>query len=250
MTADRKTRIAQAFSAQAQAYENAAPVQRLVAARLAERIAASAATPPRRILEIGCGTGLLSAHLASMFPESDLLLTDISPAMLARCRATLGNRPRYQLLDGEHPASLDQPFDLIASSLAFQWFTDLRGAIERLSRLLTPNGRLLFATLGSETFIEWRRAHAALNLPCGTQTYPSPETFPWPTAPPHTLNSELITHPYANGAAFARSLKTLGAREPAPTHRPLPPGTFRRLLTTLNGNFPVTYHVLYGEVSR
>ena len=54
--------------------------------------------------------------------------------------------------------------------------------------------------------------------------------------------------PYADGHDFVRSLKALGASEPAPGHRPLTPGAFRRLLASLEGGFTVTYHVLFGEV--
>ena len=245
----RKSRIAEAFDAQAAAYDTVAPVQAEIARRLAARI--KARTPaPRRILEIGCGTGLLSTHLAAAFPESELILTDIAPAMLERCRARLGGHPTYHLLDGEHPDPLPGSFDLIASSLAFQWFSDLGGALARLGQKLAPNGRLHFATLGNETFKEWRTAHAALALPCGTPIYPGAETFPWPENFPHSLEAEFLLQPYASGRDFARSLKTLGAREPAPGYRPLSPGAMRRLLASLEGGFEATYHVIYGEVRR
>jgi malonyl-CoA O-methyltransferase len=248
MSSERKTRIARAFSEQAGAYDDAAPVQWLVAGRLAERIRQRAAVPPRRILEIGCGTGFLSTRLAGMFPETDLLLTDISPSMLKHCRARLGDRHRYQVLDGEQPEVLEGKFDLIASSLAFQWFANLRGGMERLGHLLAPDGCLAFTTLGCGSFAEWRQAHADFGLPCGAQNYPGVENFPWPDGFSHRLDDEFVAHNYDSGADFARSLKMLGAREPAPGHRPLPAGAFRRLLASLEGGFSVTYHLLYGEI--
>ena len=153
----RKARIARAFSLQVGAYDDVAPVQRLTAGRLAARIGQRASVPPQRILEIGCGTGFLSAHLARMFPESDLLLTDISPAMLQHCRARLGERHRYQVLDGEQPEALTEKFDLIASSLAFHWFDDLRGGMERLGHLLAPGGRMIDDELGFQ-FVPWSPA--------------------------------------------------------------------------------------------
>ena len=108
----RKNRIAAAFSAQARAYDSVGAVQRAVAGRLAARIAARV-SGPRNILEIGCGTGFLSAELAGYFPTADLCLTDIAPAMLACAQARLGARADYLLLDGEHPQGLTQRFDLI-----------------------------------------------------------------------------------------------------------------------------------------
>lgn len=243
----RKTRIADAFAAQAQAYDSVAHVQREVAQRLAARIQARLPSPPRRILEIGCGTGLLSEALAAAFPNSALLLTDLAPAMLARCEARLGARADYLVLDGEHPAQAVGPFDLIASSLAVQWFTDLGSGLERLSHLLAPGGRLFFATLGYETFAEWRAAHAALGLPCGVPLYPAAQDFPWPHSLSQRMDEERIAEHHANGHAFVRSLKTLGAGQPAPDYQPHRPGSFRKLLQKFNSEFSVTYHILYGE---
>ncbi len=246
----RKARIARAFSVGAARYDAVAPVQRLVAARLAARVAARGLAP-RRILEIGCGTGMLSAALAAVFPEARMLLTDVSPAMLARCRARLGERPEYHdymVLDGEHPAAAGGGFDLIVSSLAMQWFGDLRGGLARLAACLAPGGRMMFATLGEGNFAEWAAAHAALGLACGMPAYPALGALPWPEGRAHAGAEEFIRQPYASGAEFARSLKALGAGEPAPGYRPLPPGAFRRVLESLQGGFEVTYHVLYGEI--
>ena len=73
--------------------------------RLAEDIARLDLPPRPRILEIGCGTGLLTRELARRLGPADWMLTDISPAMLEIAR--LGPAPqgsvRYAALDGEHP---------------------------------------------------------------------------------------------------------------------------------------------------
>jgi malonyl-CoA O-methyltransferase len=247
---DRKARIAQAFSLGATTYDNAATVQWSVAHRLAERIESAAAESPQRILEIGCGTGLLSAQLARAFPDCDLLLTDIAPSMLDRCRARMGNRHRYQLLDGERPEELSGQFDLIVSSLAFQWFSDLRGGLSLLSKHLVPRGRLLFATLGCDTFTEWRQVHTDRGLSCGTHHYPRAEDFPWPDGFSHRLHAEWLVQSHTNGLDFVRNLRVIGAHEPISGYRSLAPGAFRRLLTSLDDGFSVTYHVLYGEIFR
>ncbi len=245
---ERKDRIARAFSARAGIYDVAADVQWLVASRLAERIEDAGLAGVGRILEIGCGTGFLSARLDDAFPDSELVLTDIAPSMLDRCRTRVGNRPRYLVLDGERPERLSERFDLIVSSLAFQWFVDLRAGLERLSGLLAPGGRMMFATLGRKTFIEWREAHRALGLVCGTPQYPGPDEFPWPAGFGHRVDEELVRQPYGDGHDFVKSLKALGASEPAPGYRPLSPGAFRRLLLSLDSGFTATYHILFGEI--
>lgn len=245
---DRKQRITRAFAARASSYDSAADVQWLVASRLAERIEAAPLRPNSRILEIGCGTGFLSARLADAFPDGELVLTDIASSMLERCRIRLGDRPHYQVLDGERPHGLEGRFDLITSNLAFQWFVDLQGGIERLGALLAPGGRMMFATLGRKTFDEWRQAHHALGLVCGSPEYPGIDDFPWPPGASHGIDEELIRQPYDDGHDFVRTLKALGAGEPAPGHQPLSPGSFRRLLSSLQSEFTATYHILYGEL--
>jgi malonyl-CoA O-methyltransferase len=244
----RKHRIAQAFSAGAHGYDSAADVQWLVATRLAERIRAAPLAPTSRILEIGCGTGFLSMRLAEAFPEGQLVLTDIAASMLDRCRAKVGPKAQYRILDGERPQGLEGTFDLITSNLAFQWFVDLGEGLSRLASHLAPGGRMMFATLGRNTFGEWREAHEALGLVCGTPEYPSSEAFPWPEGALHAMDEELIRQPYDDGHDFVRTLKALGAGEPAPGHRPLSPGAFRRLLASLDGEFAATYHILYGDL--
>ena len=242
----RKERIAKSFSSRAGGYDLAADVQWLVAGRLADRI--ERIERPKRVLEIGCGTGFLSGRLMAAFPDSDMVLTDISPSMLERCHARVGDRPRYVVLDGERPERLEGRYDLIVASLAFQWFVDLKGGLERLSYLLAPEGRMLFATLGPKTFAEWRAAHVRLGLVCGTPQFPGVEDFPWPEGFGHRANEELLRQPYADGRDFVKTLKALGAGEPAPGYTPLSAGSFRRLLASLDHEFAVTYHVLFGEI--
>ena len=158
--------------------------------------------------------------------------------------------PHYVVMDGERPDAVEGTFDLITASLAFQWFVDLSASLLRLSALLAPGGRMIFATLGVHTFEEWRAAHKSLGFTCGTPLYPDPEKFPWPEGFDTLVENEMLSCPYLDGHDFVRSLKALGASEPAPGHRPLSPGAFRRLLTSLENGFSVTYHVIYGQVIK
>jgi malonyl-CoA O-methyltransferase len=244
-----KTRIAAAFSARAADYDRVANLQRLVAAHLAARIAAALPHKPARILEIGCGTGLLSAHLAALYPQAELVLTDIAPAMLERAKARLGDRARYRLMDGEAPDPTLGAFDLITSSLVLQWFADLRGGLARLGALLAPDGRLVFATLGAGSFAEWRAAHTALGLAPGLHDYPVAADFPWPEGFSCALAAETLLDPHQDGLAFLRALKTLGAGAPAPGHKPLRAGELRRVLAPFSSGCAMSYEVLYGSLT-
>lgn len=234
------------FDAQADVYDSVARVQAEVARRLAVRLTGQ----PQRILEIGCGTGLLSAHLAERFADAELLLTDISPRMLARAARRLGGRATYRVMDGQWPDGALGSFDLIVSSLAFQWFDDLPGACARLSGMLAPGGVLAFATLGAESFAAWRAAHEEMGLPCGLREYVRAEEFPWPAGFACRLGTEMIEEFCPDGRAFARGMKLLGAAQSPAAHRPVGAGRFRALLARFSSGFMARYQVLYGEVRR
>lgn len=74
-----KKHVIAGFNRGAPTYAEAAHLQARVAERLAEKLLGISA---ETILEIGCGTGLLTEHLLKLFPRSDFLLTDISSSML------------------------------------------------------------------------------------------------------------------------------------------------------------------------
>ncbi len=237
--------VAEAFSAAAPGYDEAALLQREVARRLAERVVAAAPAGPR-VLEVGCGTGFLSRLLMDAIPDGRWLLTDIAPAMLDQARLQVPeDRAEFMLMDGECPDA-EGPFDLIVSSLAVQWFGDLGAGLKRLTDRLAPGGRLMLATLGEGTFPEWREAHAALSLPCGARRFVGSRDFPWPEGGTASLSEDLIIVHHADGRDFARSLRAVGAHLPAPGHTPLSPGEFRRVLRALGEPCAATYHVLYG----
>lgn len=238
----RKDQIAAAFAQAASHYDSAAGLQRLVARRLADLVLDDPPLSPA-VLEVGCGTGYLSSLLIDHIRNSRWTLTDIAPSMLDQARGLIGSRARYHVMDGEHPDLPEESFDLIVSSLAMQWFQDLEGGIEALTRLLAPGGMLVFATLGNETFREWRAVHRKLGLSCGVPSYPA-------CLPCRTLAEERIKVPYADGQAFLRSLKAIGAHVPAPGHKPLPPGDLRRAMRALGKDCSITYHILYGIVRK
>ena len=249
MTA-RNTRIGARFGAAAARYEDHAAIQRIAAERLAGDIALLPLPPHPRILEIGCGTGLLTQALARRLGPADWTVTDISPAMLAAAErgAALPGLARYRLLDGEHPDGLDGGYDLICSSLAVQWFSDLNAGLTRLAGLLAPGGHLAVATLAADTFDEWREAHRAAGLAAGTPPYPPVRAIrPAMADLMGGVRGERLIQNHPDGLHFLRSLKGIGATKTAPGRPPLGAAGLRRVLAAFDEQgATVTYHLAYG----
>ena len=253
MTSDdgRKRRLRRAFDAAAEGYDAHAPVQRTAATRLADRIAALPLPERPRILEIGCGTGFLSEALRRRLGPADWVITDLSPAMLAACRARLGDPADTQFLtlDGERPELDGEGFDLICASLAFQWLGDLGPAVARMKRLLKPGGHLAFATLADGTLQAWRQAHAEEGLEAGTPDFPAPTALAAITG--GKIEDEWLVEGHTDGKAFLRSLKGIGAHTPADGRRPLGRGELTRVLRQFEALGSVAaYHIAYGVARR
>lgn len=236
--------VADRFTSSAARYDATVRIQPIVASHLAARLTGQ----PARILEIGCGTGGLSAHLLKKFPEAELVLSDISPAMLALCQKNIGKKPRYLVIDADHlPADIGR-YDLIVSSLALQWVHDLPQTLKNLIDILNPGGRLAFALLGDQNFQEWRLLMQKFDLVSGLHDYPSANDFCWPAPYRGVIEEEFLQEHHENGAAFLKSLKKIGAATARAGHKPISASMLKQVLKASEAGFSVSYHVLYGDL--
>jgi ubiquinone/menaquinone biosynthesis C-methylase UbiE len=99
-----------------------------------------------RVLDLGCGAGQLSCHLAQA-GAADVVAVDISQAMLRLAR-TQHSHPRvsYRLEAIEHVCFGPERFDLIVSSLALHYVANYRGLVRNIARWLTLGGVLVYST--------------------------------------------------------------------------------------------------------
>lgn len=245
----RTERVARAFSAAAGTYEAAAKAQDMAAGRLAELILGRALPAAPRVLEIGCGTGLLTRRLLAAIPGGTWLVTDIAPAMLDAARLAVADpRPGWRVMNGEQPDVPVGSCDLVVSNLAAQWFGNLGEALATQAACLAPDGQLALSLPGAGSFAEWRQVHDDLHLPCGVPDFPDAENLAacFPAGGRLDLLTESFAVEHESGLHFARSLKALGAVLPRPEHEPLSPHRFRKVLARLPGPFSVTYVLHYA----
>lgn len=257
MTDSRKTSIAARFDA-AHDYEQAAAIQKQCARMLAKRIRQRHATqPPHRILEFGCGTGLLSRELVSAFPEAEFHLTDIAPAMLERTRQHLAPLPatvHLYAMDGENPQPQEAPpggFDLITSSLCLQWFEDRAKAFRDLVALLRPGGRLMVSTLLAGSLHEWQESCEAAAILCGVPDYPSLARLQedWPSDGSGVWEPCSLHDPAPSARHFLKGLRMIGASLPRDGHRPT--HGLRKAMQHFDSHFDhVTYQTAFGVFQK
>ncbi len=103
----------------------------------------------QRILDVGCGTGLMNARLAASGRR--VLGVDISPAMLERARQERGPLNEYVQGDAERLPAANQSFDAVVNVLSFHHYPNPARAAAEFRRVLKPGGRLVLVSLDRDS---------------------------------------------------------------------------------------------------
>jgi trans-aconitate 2-methyltransferase len=93
------------------------------------------------VLDAGCGTGRVTAHLAARLPEGRVIAVDESEAMLREARRRLGNNVELRRADLT-ALSVERPVDAIFSTATFHWVADHDRLFASLARALRPGGSI------------------------------------------------------------------------------------------------------------
>jgi ubiquinone/menaquinone biosynthesis C-methylase UbiE len=94
-----------------------------------------------RVLDVGCGTGLLALELSKKFDA--VIAIDISEPMLAIARRKrAAANVEYRQADANQLV-LEETFDAIVSHTAFHHFENIPETLSRLKAALAPGGRLI-----------------------------------------------------------------------------------------------------------
>ena len=230
-------------------YDDHAIIQKFAARGLAERIF-SKRTALGCVLEIGCGTGILSTHLAN---HADFyVLTEPSPALL---EVALQKVPLPHVVplvvDGDQ-LCFTASFDLIVSNLALHWFRDPKAAIGRLVASLKPGGELFLTIFGNNSFHEWRTAHHLAEAPCGLLDFTSIGQLKdgLPLTGHRYVEEEWVTVKPKNALTFLRALKGMGRNLAHPGYKPLPQTTLKKVMATYDEDPKTSCQILYGYYQK
>jgi ubiquinone/menaquinone biosynthesis C-methylase UbiE len=165
-----------AFDARAGGYESGwlGRLHHRIADRTAD-LALAVAPAPKRVLDVGCGTGYLLRRLAVRCPQAaGLTGVDPAPAMISAARAAAADG-RLRWLEGtaeELPFPAGS-FDLVVTMTSFDHWASQQAGLAQCARVLAPGGWLvltdLFSPLLAPTMVGSRRhkartAHRAARL--------------------------------------------------------------------------------------
>ncbi len=172
-----KKKIRKNFTNCATSYDRYARLQQRVAEEVVKRVKALGIRPTH-ILDIGSGTGFIALALKKVFGSASIQACDSAYGMVLVARAKgadlfRGNSPVFIGADAEFLPYKGRIFDLVVSSLAYQWLPECRCAFREAFRVLRPEGTFLFATLGGKTLFELRNSYLLSYRESGNGNVPS-----------------------------------------------------------------------------
>lgn len=141
-----KVRSKAAFDEQAPIYDEGMQgdhARALYPCILEEARRAMEGIPVPSVLDVGCGTGMLSERLLGAFPSCRLTGVDLSPAMVERARARLAGRAEVREADAERLPFHDGAFDLVVCNDSFHHYPDPDRAAFQMWRVLRKGGALV-----------------------------------------------------------------------------------------------------------
>ena len=119
-----------------------------------KRLPALAEKP--RILDVGCGTGVLLAALAERWPHASLAGVDPTGEMLAVAGQRLPLSTNLQQAPAETLPFPDDSFDLVISTSVFHYVGEPEKALLEMHRVLRPGGQVVIT--------DWCRDYLSIRL--------------------------------------------------------------------------------------
>jgi malonyl-CoA O-methyltransferase len=101
---------------------------------------------PLHIIDLGCGTGLVTQRCAAAFHYQEFHAVDIAKALLTRAEERLLTlKIKVYEVDFDKLPRFDCLFDLVFANMSLQWSRDLNSTFFAIKNILQPNGCLAFS---------------------------------------------------------------------------------------------------------
>lgn len=120
----------------------------------------AALRPGERVLDIACGTGLITFPAAqAVGPQGEVVATDLSDRMVESIRAEAERRNMTHVssawMDAEDLKFQEDSFDAVLCSLGLMYVPDPLKALQEMRRVLKTGGRAVSAVWGARKQCGW-----------------------------------------------------------------------------------------------
>lgn len=123
--------------------------------------------PDARVLELGCGTGLLWVRNLDRLPDGwRVTFGDFSPGMVAQARQSLADDPRFafEQFDAQAIPFVGGTFDAVVANHMLYHVPDRQAAYAEVRRVLKPGGWFYAATNGRDHMRQLKELEARLGV--------------------------------------------------------------------------------------
>ena len=140
-------------------------------------LAAAGLRGGERVLDVACGTGLVSfAAARAVDPAGDVLGVDLSGGMVDAARERGLQRDvsnaTFVRMDAEALALPDASFDVVLCALGLMYVPDPEQALREMRRVLRPGGRLVVAVWGERARCGWAPLFAIVDAEVASEVCP------------------------------------------------------------------------------
>ena len=253
-----RAQLRASFERASASYEAAARLQRGVAAELLARLAAFGFAPGV-VLDLGCGTGRVTAELKAHYPQALVIALDLAPGMLREASRHLEAGRGFQRVCGDalQLPLKDASVDIVYSNLMLQWCEPLETALREVRRVLRGSGFFAFSTFGPETLRElrasWAQADAYSHVNHFADIHAVGDALSRCGLMEPVLDIDRYELDYPDTLTLMRDLKAIGAHN-VTLGRPrslLGRARLERVARAYesfrrDGQLPATYEVIYG----
>ena len=151
-----------------------------------------------RVLDVGCGTGGPTLHVARLAPEGDVMGIDLSTRMLelARSRSAAEGLDNVTFVRGDAQVFPFEPeaFDIVISSFGTMFFNDPVAAYTNIGGGLRPNGTIALLAWRALPENDWLTSlRSALAMGRQLPTPPPDAPTPFALADPERVRSILAS---------------------------------------------------------
>ena len=111
--------------------------------------------PNAKVLDLGCGTGLLTVSLSELVgPNGQVVAVDPDAQRIEFAKKE-NTRPNIEYLVGDDQSFPGEDYDFIILANVIQWIKDKRALFENVHKKLAKNGKLAFVTLNGRKGLQF-----------------------------------------------------------------------------------------------